>query len=124
MCWAAQWGPVEYHEQSLKNLAVAMQRTKRLCAIIVDTIGREIMINRPFSLDEVCSSRGNISQGSPCARSARSAATTVPPVVSNLTVCPALLCGRSFCKGRRHNRSRCGKVLSVCGRNTTDAGRD
>ena len=54
MCWAAQWGPVEYHEQSLRNLAVAMQRTKRLCAIIVDTIGREIMINRPFSLDEAC----------------------------------------------------------------------
>ena len=49
-----QWGPVEYHEQSLKNLGVAMQRTKRLCAIIVDTIGREIMILRPFSLDEVC----------------------------------------------------------------------
>ena len=44
---------MEYHEQSLKNLAVAMQRTKRLCAIIVDTIGREIMINRPYSLDEV-----------------------------------------------------------------------
>jgi hypothetical protein len=44
---------VEYHEQSLKNLGVAMQRTKRLCAIIVDTIGREIMILRPFSLDEV-----------------------------------------------------------------------
>jgi len=44
---------VEYHEQSLKNLGVAMQRTKRLCAIIVDTIGREIMINRPYSLDEV-----------------------------------------------------------------------
>ena len=44
---------MEYHEQSLKNLGVAMQRTKRLCAIIVDTIGREIMIKRPFSLDEV-----------------------------------------------------------------------
>jgi len=53
LCCAAQWGPVEYHEQSLKNLGVAMQRTKRLCAIIVDTIGREIMINRPYSLDEV-----------------------------------------------------------------------
>lgn len=48
-----QWGPVEYHAQSLANLAVAMQRTKRLCATILDTVGREIMIIRPFSLDDV-----------------------------------------------------------------------
>lgn len=34
-----QWGPPEYHVQSLRNLKEAMQRTKRLCATIVDTVG-------------------------------------------------------------------------------------
>ena len=52
-CVGAQWGPVEYHEQSLKNLGIAMQRTKRLCATVLDTVGREIMIIRPYSLNEV-----------------------------------------------------------------------
>ena len=70
---------MEYHEQSLKNLGVAMQRTKRLCAIIVDTIGREIMINRPFSLDEV---RGaTVVQGRPgCAVVMLTLPSTVPPL--------------------------------------------
>lgn len=44
---------MEYHAQSLANLALAMQRTKRLCATILDTVGREIMIIRPYSLDSV-----------------------------------------------------------------------
>ena len=48
-----QWGPVEYHERSLANLAEAMQRTKRLCATVLDTVGREIMVLRPYALDEV-----------------------------------------------------------------------
>lgn len=44
---------MEYHAQSLANLGVAMHRTKRLCATILDTVGREIMIIRPYSLNEV-----------------------------------------------------------------------
>jgi hypothetical protein len=38
-CAAPQWGPPEYHVQSLRNLQEAMLRTKRLCATIVDTVG-------------------------------------------------------------------------------------
>eukprot|EP00884_Botryococcus_braunii_P017215 jgi/Botrbrau1/4177/Bobra.0192s0037.1 len=40
------WGPVEYHRKSLLNLQEAMKRTRRLCAIIVDTVGRELMVVR------------------------------------------------------------------------------
>lgn len=35
-----------YHRQSLLNLQEAMKRTRRLCAIIVDTVGRELMVVR------------------------------------------------------------------------------
>lgn len=44
-----QWGSPEYHVQSLKNLAEAMQHTKMLCATIVDTVGAHIRypINMP-----------------------------------------------------------------------------
>lgn len=41
-----QWGSVSYHRQSLLNLQEAMKRTRRLCAIIVDTVGRELMVVR------------------------------------------------------------------------------
>ena len=42
------WGPIDYHRRSLDNLQEAMRRTRRLCAIMLDTLGREVMIRRPF----------------------------------------------------------------------------
>ena len=49
---ALQWGPVEYHKQSLRNLEQAVKRTRRLCAVLVDTLGRELMIRRTYTLSE------------------------------------------------------------------------
>ena len=45
------WGPVAYHKQSLRNVAEACKATGKLCAVIVDTVGRELVIRRPFTLD-------------------------------------------------------------------------
>ncbi len=45
------WGPIEYHKKSLDNLMEAMKRTRKLCAIVIDTLGREVMIRRPFRID-------------------------------------------------------------------------
>lgn len=41
-----QWGSVEYHRRSLQNLAKAMFETKRLCAVMLDTLGREVFVRR------------------------------------------------------------------------------
>ena len=46
-----QWGPVDYHRQSLRNLQQASQQTRRMCAVILDIVGRELMIRRDFTLD-------------------------------------------------------------------------
>mmetsp|Transcript_32734 Transcript_32734/g.92845 ORF Transcript_32734/g.92845 Transcript_32734/m.92845 type:complete len:644 (-) Transcript_32734:207-2138(-) len=45
------WGNVEFHKKSLRNLVEACRLTKRLCAIMVDTLGREIYVKRVFELD-------------------------------------------------------------------------
>ncbi len=42
-----QWGPLEFHKKSLVNLGEAMRRTRKLCAVMVDIVGREIVLNRP-----------------------------------------------------------------------------
>ena len=47
-----QWGPLQFHQQSLRNLAKAMLRTRRLCAVMVDTQGREIFIRREYEIGE------------------------------------------------------------------------
>lgn len=47
-----QWGPVEYHKKSLENLQEAIRKTRRLCAVLLDTLGRELMIRRSYTLDE------------------------------------------------------------------------
>lgn len=39
------WGPIEYHRRSLDNLQTAMKKTRRLCAIMLDTLGREVRID-------------------------------------------------------------------------------
>ena len=49
---AAQSGNLDYHTQSLQNLAAAVKQARRLCAVMVDTIGRELIIRRPHDLDE------------------------------------------------------------------------
>lgn len=46
-----QWGSVDYHKQSLRNLQRASQQTKRMCAVILDTVGRELLIRRDLTLD-------------------------------------------------------------------------
>lgn len=46
------WGPVEYHKKSLNNLQLAIKQTRRLCAVLLDTLGRELMIRRSYTLDE------------------------------------------------------------------------
>lgn len=50
-----QWGSLDYHKQSLRNLQEASHRTRQLCAVILDTVGRELMIKREYTYDEeVC----------------------------------------------------------------------
>ena len=49
---ALQWGTLDFHRTSLKNLGEAMRRTRKLCAIMVDTIGRELIINREVQIDD------------------------------------------------------------------------
>jgi pyruvate kinase len=46
------WAPIEYHKVSLRNLHEAMRRTRRLCAVMLDTLGRELMIRRKYGVDE------------------------------------------------------------------------
>ncbi|GIL59095.1 hypothetical protein Vafri_14039 [Volvox africanus] len=42
------WGSMEYHQETLDNLRVAMRNTKRLCCTMLDTMGPEIIVlNRP-----------------------------------------------------------------------------
>lgn len=47
-----QWAPIEYHRLSLRNLQEAMRRTRRLCAVMLDSLGREIMVRRKYGVDE------------------------------------------------------------------------
>mmetsp|Transcript_7041 Transcript_7041/g.11978 ORF Transcript_7041/g.11978 Transcript_7041/m.11978 type:complete len:775 (-) Transcript_7041:276-2600(-) len=46
------WGPLPYHLESLRNLQAASKEARKLCAVIVDTLGRELMIRRPVNIDE------------------------------------------------------------------------
>ena len=41
----AQWGTLEFHRRSLRNLQEAMRKTRKLCAIALDTINREVQID-------------------------------------------------------------------------------
>ena len=47
-----QWGSLDFHKKSLANLGEAMKRTRKLCAVMVDTIGRELIVNRPTTDDQ------------------------------------------------------------------------
>ncbi|KAL3153441.1 hypothetical protein ABBQ38_011776 [Trebouxia sp. C0009 RCD-2024] len=46
------WGTLDYHKRSLQNLNEAMRRTRKLCAVMLDTTGREIMVMREHQIDE------------------------------------------------------------------------
>jgi pyruvate kinase len=39
------WGPIEYHRRSLDNLQTAMKKSRKLCAIVLDTLGREVGVS-------------------------------------------------------------------------------
>ena len=47
-----QWGTVAFHRLSLQNLNEAMRKTRKLCAVMLDTTGREIMVMREHEIDE------------------------------------------------------------------------
>lgn len=46
------WGTVDFHKTSLDRLQAAMKKSQRLCATIVDTLGREVIVRRPYQVDE------------------------------------------------------------------------
>lgn len=45
------WGSLDFHRTSLQNLSAAMRATKRLCAVWIDTVGREIIVRLPSTGD-------------------------------------------------------------------------
>ncbi|KAI4300402.1 hypothetical protein L6164_033785 [Bauhinia variegata] len=38
------WGDAEYHEETLENLKTAIKITKKLCAVMLDTVGAELQV--------------------------------------------------------------------------------
>ncbi|KAK6131849.1 hypothetical protein DH2020_034402 [Rehmannia glutinosa] len=50
------WGDAEFHQETLENLKVAIKSAKKLCAVMLDTVGPELLIvnksDRPISLEE------------------------------------------------------------------------
>lgn len=46
------WGPLDFHRNSLLNLAEAMKQTRRLCATVIDTMGRELMIRGQWQVND------------------------------------------------------------------------
>lgn len=48
------WGDTAYHQETLENLKVAIKSTKKLCAVMLDTIGPELLVvtktEHPISL--------------------------------------------------------------------------
>nr|CBX24455.1 hypothetical_protein [Oryza glaberrima] len=38
------WGDAEYHQETLENLKVAIKSTKKLCAVMLDTVGPELQV--------------------------------------------------------------------------------
>ena len=48
-----QWGTLDFHKRSLRNLNDAMRKTRKLCAVMLDTVGREITVKREVQIDEM-----------------------------------------------------------------------
>lgn len=40
------WGPLEYHFKSVANLQEAMAKSRRMCATIVQPLGRQVLVHR------------------------------------------------------------------------------
>jgi len=38
------WGDADYHQETLDNLKVAVRSTKKLCAVMLDTVGPELQV--------------------------------------------------------------------------------
>ncbi|KAL6125567.1 hypothetical protein ACLB2K_073623 [Fragaria x ananassa] len=38
------WGDAAFHQETLENLKVAIKRTKKLCAVMLDTVGPELLV--------------------------------------------------------------------------------
>ncbi|PKU79541.1 pyruvate kinase 1, cytosolic [Dendrobium catenatum] len=38
------WGDVDYHQETLENLKTAVKSTKKLCAVMLDTVGPELQV--------------------------------------------------------------------------------
>ncbi|XP_074564790.1 pyruvate kinase 1, cytosolic-like [Curcuma longa] len=38
------WGDIGYHQETLENLKVAVKSTKKLCAVMLDTVGPELQV--------------------------------------------------------------------------------
>ncbi|MQL76942.1 hypothetical protein Taro_009335 [Colocasia esculenta] len=49
------WGDMDYHQETLENLKVAIKATKKLCAVMLDTVGPELQVvnksNQAISLE-------------------------------------------------------------------------
>eukprot|EP00775_Hariotina_reticulata_P009310 gene9310-9475_t len=46
------WGPLDFHRTTLQSLNTAMVNTRKLCAVVLETLGREILVRRPCVFDE------------------------------------------------------------------------
>nr|CAB3490902.1 unnamed protein product [Digitaria exilis] len=50
------WGDAAYHQETLENLKLAIKATKKLCAVMLDTVGPELQVvnksETPISLEE------------------------------------------------------------------------
>ncbi|KAK6929113.1 Pyruvate kinase, C-terminal [Dillenia turbinata] len=50
------WGDAEFHQETLENLKAAIKSTKKLCAVMLDTMGPEIQVvnktGHPISFEE------------------------------------------------------------------------
>ncbi|GMG99459.1 hypothetical protein Nepgr_001299 [Nepenthes gracilis] len=48
------WGDAEFHQETLENLKIAIKTTKKLCAVMLDTVGPELQVviktEHPISL--------------------------------------------------------------------------
>ncbi|EPS64144.1 hypothetical protein M569_10635, partial [Genlisea aurea] len=51
------WGDAAYHQETLENLKLAMKASKKLCGVMLDTVGPELLIvnksEQPISLHEL-----------------------------------------------------------------------
>ncbi|KAG5239613.1 pyruvate kinase, cytosolic isozyme [Salix suchowensis] len=50
------WGDIDYHQETLDNLKIAIKSTKKLCGVMLDTVGPELQVinkkENPISLQE------------------------------------------------------------------------